>query len=152
MEQIKNLVETLETLKQAVAERNQVKSSETVTIFLHQFKGAFGHRKVVQDTFPTLEELKDHIAAGDYNTASAQVLALLAMLRSVMSTTAALPIDVSFRPQSYFWPLGPRPVPTGGESLPVRQADEVEIARIEIKSSTRDVASVYARRMPSGIH
>jgi len=152
MEQIKNLVETLEILKKAVAERNQVKSFETASIFLHQFKGTFGHRKVVQDTFPTLEELKHHITAGDYNTASAQVQALLAMLRSVMLTTGALPIDVSFRPQSYFRPLGLEgQVLMGGESLPAGQADEVEIARIELKSATRDVVSVYATRVPSGI-
>ena len=38
----------------------------------------------------------------------------------------------------------------GGEYLPDQGEDEVEIARIEIASSTGDVTSVYARR--EGIH
>jgi hypothetical protein len=39
----------------------------------------------------------------------------------------------------------------GGEYLPDIEAEEVEIARIEIDSTTSDVTSVYARRGESGI-
>ena len=38
----------------------------------------------------------------------------------------------------------------GGEYLPDMSDDEVEIARIEIASTTFDVTSVYARRKPGG--
>ena len=38
----------------------------------------------------------------------------------------------------------------GGEYLPDMSDDEVEIARIEIASTTFDVTSVYARRKPDG--
>ena len=38
----------------------------------------------------------------------------------------------------------------GGEYLPDMAGDEVEIARIEIASTTFDVTSVYARRSPDG--
>jgi len=40
----------------------------------------------------------------------------------------------------------------GGEYLPNQADDEVEIARIEINSTTYDVTSVYARRGTSTIH
>ena len=40
----------------------------------------------------------------------------------------------------------------GGEYLPPLKEDEVEIARIEIASTTFDVTSVYARRAGSCIH
>jgi hypothetical protein len=105
------------------------------------------------------------------------------------------PIDLSFRPKSYFWPLGLEtqllthvkgaarraalqrlidedrldeipdflakaklserertaigrlhPRCMGGEYLPDQEEGEVEIARIEIRSTTGDVTSVYARR------
>ena len=39
----------------------------------------------------------------------------------------------------------------GGEFLPDCQTDEVEIARITIASTTQDVTSVYAKRVPEGI-
>jgi len=38
----------------------------------------------------------------------------------------------------------------GGEFLPDRKRTELEIARIAIESTTRDVVSVYARRVKSG--
>lgn len=40
----------------------------------------------------------------------------------------------------------------GGEYLPRRKAQEVEIARITIASTTQDVTCVYARRTQSRIH
>ena len=40
----------------------------------------------------------------------------------------------------------------GGEYLPRRKAQEVEIARITIASTTQDVTCVYARRTKSRIH
>lgn len=43
------------------------------------------------------------------------------------------------------------PAQMGGEYLPDRQSMEVEIARITIDSTTRDVTSVYARRIEGGI-
>ena len=39
----------------------------------------------------------------------------------------------------------------GGEYLPDCEANEVEIARITIASTTQDVTCVYAKRVPSGI-
>ena len=111
------------------------------------------------------------------------------------------PIDLLFRPRSYFWPVGLEvqllthikgaarraalqrlidagdldqipaflakaalseeerrslgsihPRFMGGEYLPNQEDDEVEIARIEINSTTFDVTSVYARRGTSTIH
>jgi hypothetical protein len=87
-----------------------------------------------------------------------------------MAITA--PIDLAFRPKTYFWPLGLEkqllthikgaecraaigrihPTLMGGEYLPDMNDDEVEIARIEIRSTTSDVTSVYARRIETGIH
>ena len=116
-----------------------------------------------------------------------------------MATTA--PIDLAYRPKTYFWPLGLEkqllthikgaerraalkqlidageldqipdilakaklsdaeraaigrihPSLMGGEYLPDMADDEVEIARIEIRSTTSDVTSVYARRTETGIH
>ncbi len=116
-----------------------------------------------------------------------------------MDTTA--PIDLAFRPRTYFWPLGLEkqllthikgvqrraalkrlideggldripdvlakaklseaeraaigrihPTLMGGEYLPDMTDDEVEIARIEIRSTTHDVTSVYARREDGRIH
>jgi hypothetical protein len=91
MEQIKNLVDSLEILKKAIVEHNQEKSLEAVTICLFRFTAAFGHdEKVSRDTFSTLEELKHHIMAGDYTTACARVLSLLAMFRSIMSRLSSL--------------------------------------------------------------
>jgi hypothetical protein len=43
------------------------------------------------------------------------------------------------------------PSAMGGEYLPDRQKDEIEIARINIDSTTSDVTCVYARRTKSGI-
>jgi hypothetical protein len=40
----------------------------------------------------------------------------------------------------------------GGEYLPDQGDDEVEIARIEIRSTTSDVTSVYARQVGTAIH
>ena len=74
-------------------------------------------------------------------------------------------IDLGYRPQSYFWPIthdthvitaikGERrrsalgrlhPSFMGGEYLPDRRDTEVEIARINIDSTTSDVTSVYAK-------
>jgi hypothetical protein len=111
------------------------------------------------------------------------------------------PIDLSFRPRSYFWPVGLEvqllthikgaarraavqrlidtgqtdqipallakaelseeertglgrihPMFMGGEYLPNQDTHEVEIARIEINSTTFDVTSVYGRRGTSAIH
>jgi hypothetical protein len=111
------------------------------------------------------------------------------------------PIDLSFRPQSYFTALTPaeellthvtgtarraavqrlieggradeitdllataelsederdalgriHPQLMGGEYLPSQDEDEVEIARIEIRSTTGDVTSVYAGREGADIH
>ena len=54
MEQIKTLIDTLETLKKAVVERNQEKSLEAVTVCQFQFTGAFGHdEKVARVIFTT---------------------------------------------------------------------------------------------------
>lgn len=113
----------------------------------------------------------------------------------------SLPIDLSFRPKTYFWPLGLEkhllthvkgaarraalqrlidegrldeipdflaaaklsdeersaigrihPMLMGGEYLPDQEEGEVEIARIEIRSTTGDVTSVYARRDGPEIH
>ena len=110
------------------------------------------------------------------------------------------PIDLSFRPKTYFWPLGLdthllthvkgaarraalqrlidegrldeipdflaaanlseeersaigriHPMLMGGEYLPDQEEGEVEIARIEIRSTTGDVTSVYAHRDGSQI-
>jgi hypothetical protein len=115
--------------------------------------------------------------------------------------TGTSPIDLSFRPRTYFWPLGLEtqllthikgaerranlqrlinenrldeisdfltkaklseeertaigrlhPRFMGGEYLPDQETGEVEIARIEIASSTGDVTSVYARREGIDIH
>lgn len=109
-------------------------------------------------------------------------------------------IGLSFRPTSYFWPMGLEkhllarvkgaerkaalqriidarrfedrpdflaqsslsesdrlaigrihPAFMGGEYLPDMKTEEVEIARIEIESTTHDVTSVYARRGKSHI-
>lgn len=111
------------------------------------------------------------------------------------------PIDLSFRPDSYFWDLGAEdellthikgaarrealqrlidqgqraqipeflskaklsdeerkaigrihPYFMGGEYLPDQEDGEVEIARIEIDSTTADVTSVYASLTAAGIH
>jgi hypothetical protein len=116
-------------------------------------------------------------------------------------TMQATPIDLAFRPKTYFWPLGletqllthvkgaarraalqrlidedrfdeipnllakaklseaertaigrMHPRYMGGEYLPDQEAGEVEIARIEIASTTGDVTSVYARRDGNQIH
>jgi hypothetical protein len=40
----------------------------------------------------------------------------------------------------------------GGEYLPDQRSDEIEIARIAIESTTRDVTCVYARRGKGEIH
>lgn len=118
-----------------------------------------------------------------------------------MNTGTTLPIDLGFRPRSYFWPLGlethllshikgasrraalkrlidagkldeipdflakaklseeertaigrMHPRHMGGEYLPDMTETEVEIARIEIASTTGDVMSVYARRDGALIH
>ena len=110
-------------------------------------------------------------------------------------------IDLSFRPESYFWDLGAEsallthikgaarrerlqqlisqgqraqipeflskaklsdeertaigrvhPYFMGGEYLPDQEDGEVEIARIEIDSTTADVTSVYASLTGTGIH
>ncbi len=45
-----------------------------------------------------------------------------------------------------------RPTLMGGEYLPDMTDDEVEIARIDIRSTTHDVTSVYARREDGQIH
>jgi hypothetical protein len=112
--------------------------------------------------------------------------------RSAVSRLAARPIDLAYRPKTYFWPHGLRPpaikgayrralvertladnpdedIPPvllehalpeplrshfgaqhpsamGGEYLPDLVADEVEIARITIASTTQDVTCVYARQ------
>ena len=115
--------------------------------------------------------------------------------------TDTAPIDLAFRPKTYFWPLGLdrhllthvkgaarramlqrlidegrldeipdflaaaklseaertsigriHPRLMGGEYLPDQEEGEVEIARIEIASSTGDVTSVYARRDGAEIH
>jgi hypothetical protein len=111
------------------------------------------------------------------------------------TSPAAIPVDLTYRPKAYFWPLGLEkqllthikgaqrratlkrlidagqldqmpdilakaklsdaeraaigrihPAFMGGEYLPDMTDDEVEIARIEIRSTTSDVTSVYARR------
>ena len=111
------------------------------------------------------------------------------------------PIDLSFRPKSYFWPSGLdkqllakirgaarrsalqqlidegrldeipdflatagltedertdlgriHPQLMGGEYLPDQEEGEIEIARIEIDSTTADVTSVYARLDRSKLH
>lgn len=116
------------------------------------------------------------------------------------SSGVAAPIDLNFRPASYFWPLGLEkhllarvkgaqrkralqelidagrhddipdflatsalseeerrmfgsihPMFMGGEYLPDMEQDEVEIARISLRSTTGDVTSVYARRKPGCI-
>jgi hypothetical protein len=40
----------------------------------------------------------------------------------------------------------------GGEYIPDRDDDEIEIARIEIRSTTSDVTSVYAQQVGTTIH
>jgi hypothetical protein len=114
---------------------------------------------------------------------------------------ASIPIELNFRPASYFWPLGAErelltyikgaarraalqrlidegqlaeipgflaeaklseeersaigrvhPQFMGGEYLPDQEEGEVEIARIEIDSTTADVTSVYASLDGSTIH
>ena len=47
---------------------------------------------------------------------------------------------------------GIHPAWMGGEYLPKREAQEVEIARITIASTTQDVTCVYAKRGKSRIH
>lgn len=47
---------------------------------------------------------------------------------------------------------GIHPAWMGGEYLPKREAQEVEIARITIASTTQDVTCVYAKRCKSRIH
>jgi hypothetical protein len=47
---------------------------------------------------------------------------------------------------------GMHPAWMGGEYLPKREAQEVEIARITIASTTQDVTCVYAKRGKSRIH
>jgi len=117
-----------------------------------------------------------------------------------MNPVSGPPIDLHWRPKSYFWPLGVEtqllthvkgaarraalqrlidegrldeipdflataklseeertaighihPRFMGGEYLPDQDEGEVEIARIEIDSTTSDVTSVYARRDGSTI-
>jgi len=92
---LKNLAETLEPLKKAVAQRNQEKSLEAFNIFLFQFTGVFGrNEKILRDTVPLLEGLRDRIRAEDYSTACSQVLSLQAMFRSVVSQLSSLDPDV----------------------------------------------------------
>jgi hypothetical protein len=43
------------------------------------------------------------------------------------------------------------PTPMGGEYLPDYEEDEVEIARVSLKSTTADVISIRARPTPEGI-
>lgn len=118
-----------------------------------------------------------------------------------MRSMTSAPIDLDYRPDSYFWPLGAErellthikgaarrealqqlvdqgkgaqipeflskatlseeeraaigrihPYFMGGEYLPDQEEGEVEIARIEIDSTTADVTSVYASLTGSGIH
>lgn len=116
-------------------------------------------------------------------------------------TSSPETVDLSFRPRSYFWPVGLEvqllthikgsarraavqrlidagqmdqipallskselsdeerkslgrihPMFMGGEYLPSPESNEIEIARIEIDSTTCDVTSVYASRGTSAIH
>ena len=130
---------------------------------------------------------------------SPRLLAQASSIAAATMTTEPKPIDLSFRPKTYFWPLGLEthllthikgaerraalqrlidggrlddipdylakaklseeertaigrihPSFMGGEYLPDMDAGEMEIARIEIASTTSDVTSVYARRNPDG--
>jgi hypothetical protein len=164
----------------------------------------------MKQLFPVLDAIKKHIDASDLGRALNQTRVFRAQLKEIIdviqsaspaSAQNAPPIDLSFRPRSYFWPAslevqllthikgGARraevkrlidagqvdqipallakaklskeersnlgrihPMFMGGEYLPDQEASEVEIARIEINSTTFDVTSVYARREASAIH
>lgn len=53
--------------------------------------------------------------------------------------------DLDFRPDSY-WDKRDNPMFMGGEYLPDQYPNEVEIARVTMKSTTMDVISIRARR------
>ncbi len=84
MQQIENLIETLEILRDAVQTKDSEKSFEAVTIVLMQFMDVFGHDdNIFSVVFPILEELKNLIQAEEFEAANLIVLAFLEKFRSV---------------------------------------------------------------------
>ena len=84
MQELENIIETLEILRDAVWAEDSEKSFEAVTICLMQFMVAIGHDdNLVSVIFPVLEELKNHIQAEEFEAANPIVLACLAKFRSV---------------------------------------------------------------------
>ena len=76
------LIETLGILCRAIDAHDKDEAFEGVTIFLLQYLQVFGHdEKFMRRTYPTLEELKEHIVAERYDDAMPIVLAFLAKFR-----------------------------------------------------------------------
>jgi hypothetical protein len=187
------------------------KAHAALTVLLMAALGSLGPESfAMKQFFPVLNAIKKHIDASDLGRALNQTHVFKAQLKEIIDIVQAgplssaqdsRPIDLSFRPKSYFWPMGLEvqllthikgaarraevqrlidagqvdripgflakaelsneersnlgrihPMFMGGEYLPDQETNEVEIARIEINSTTFDVTSVYARRDASVIH
>jgi hypothetical protein len=88
MEELDNMVETLEILLEAIQDEDSDSSFEAATVLLMQFMEVFGHsNEIMQNFFPVLEKLKDHIQSDSFDEATPIVLALLAKLRQTNEET-----------------------------------------------------------------
>lgn len=82
MQSIKELVATLEVVRDAVTDKDREKGFEVVTVLLMQFQRVFGHSpEFMNKMFPFLEDLKNHIQSESFDEAEPLVLALLAKFR-----------------------------------------------------------------------
>lgn len=82
MQEIDELIDTCEILRDAVLAKEKEKGFEVVTVFLLQFMRTFGHdRGFMAKIYPMLERLKELIQSGAFDEAIAYILALLVLLR-----------------------------------------------------------------------
>jgi len=78
------LIHTLQVIREAVRSRNRNKASDAITIFLMQFVQEFGRLSpYVLESLPLLKDLKDNLAADNFEQAEPIVLALLARLMQI---------------------------------------------------------------------
>jgi hypothetical protein len=84
MQEMTEIVHTLEGLRDAVWAANREEALEAATVLLLQIQEVFGHDvDFMRKLWPALSELKTCLDSGDYEKANAYVLALLAKCRSV---------------------------------------------------------------------
>jgi hypothetical protein len=83
MQEIDELIDTCEILRDAVWAKDKEEGFEAVTVLPMKGMRTFGHdRGFMAKIFPMLERLKDLIQSGEFDEATPYVLAFLVRLRA----------------------------------------------------------------------